>query len=238
MHKLTVLAVSALAAVASLLGPAPTAHASTSGFDVSRDAVAVTYAGCRGHAAAYSVPAGIHAGNDWVITVATYDPSGRLVDRRSISSVDGLPASGTVGVLLCDDAYPGTYRLESKLDYYNWLELHTYELDTDTFEVREPASTTGLRVNDTTAAYGQRLRFAVHSGKETPAGVVAHRGATVRLEKYVAGSWRVIGTKATDAYGNARFSVVWKHRKAVPVRAVTLPSGGLGASVSGQTVIY
>jgi hypothetical protein len=238
MHKLSVLAVTASVAVASLLGPASTAHASASGFDVSRDAVAVTYDGCRGYAVSYSVPAGIHAGNDWVLTVATHDPAGALLDRRSISSVDGIPANGTVDVLLCDDARPGTYRLESTLDYYNWLGFHTLDHDTDTFTAREPGSTTSLRVNDSTAAYGQRLRFTAHAGKETPAGVVAHRGATVRLEKYVAGSWRVVGTTTTDSYGNARFSTVWKHRKAVPVRAVTLPSGGLAGSTSGERTIY
>jgi hypothetical protein len=244
MKKLTTAVVTALVATAGLVATTSPASASSTGFDVSRGPDAVTYAGCREYAASYSVPANIHASYDWVLEVVTYAPSGAEVDRKSLTSVHSISdggsdaPSGNVGLLICSTDPHGTYRVDSKLDYYSSFGFHHYDRDTDTFEVRRPTSTTGLKVNDSTASYGQTLHFTVQSGKEGPSGVVTNAGATVRLEKYVGGTWRAIGTKTTDRYGKARFGVVWKHRRTVPTRAVTVAAAGYGQSVSGQRAIY
>ncbi|RJS46472.1 hypothetical protein [Nocardioides cavernaquae] len=244
MKKLTTAVVTALVATAGLVATTAPASASSTGFDVSRGADAVTYAGCHEHAAAYSVPANIDSNYEWVMEVVTYDPSGAEVDRKSLTAVNGplyvdnAPASGNVGILICSTGPKGSYRVESKLDYYNSLGFHYYDYDTDTFEVRSPTSRTGLKVNDATAAYGQTLHFTASSAKERPSGLVANAGAKVRLEKYVGGAWRVIATKSTDRYGKARFAVTWKHRATVKTRAVTVATSGYGKSASAQRAIY
>jgi hypothetical protein len=244
MKKLTTAVVAALVATAGLVGTTSPASASSTGFDVSRGPDAVTYAGCRDFAASYSVPSNIHSGNDWVLEVVTYDPSGAEVDRKSLTSVHGISEggsdapNGTVGLYICSAGAKGTYRVESTLDYYNWLGIHTYDHDTDTFEVRRPTSRTALKVDDATAAYGQTLHFTVASTQERPSGLVANAGAKVRLEKYVGGAWRVVATRTTDRYGKARFGVVWKHRSTVKTRAVTVAGSGYGQSASAQRAIY
>jgi hypothetical protein len=244
MKKLTTAVVTALVATAGLVATTAPASASSTGFDVSRGADAVTYSGCREYDAAYSVPANIDSSYEWVMEVVTYDPSGAEVDRKSLTAVDGplyvdnAPASGNIGILVCSTGPKGTYRIESKLDYYNSFGFHRYDYDTDTFEVRRPASRTGLKVNDASAAYGQTLHFTVGSSKERPSGLVANAGAKVRLEKYVDGAWRVIATKSTDRYGKARFGIVWKHRTTVKTRAVTVATPAHGQSASAQRAIY
>ncbi len=244
MKKLTTAVVTALVATAGLVGTPAPASASSTGFDVSRGPDAVTYGGCRDVAASYSVPDNIHANYDWVMEVLTYDPSGQVVDNKSLTSVHGIsdggsdPQRGTVGLLVCSTGATGTYRVESKLDYYNSLGIHFYDEDSDTFRVRRPASRTAVGVNDATAAYGQTLHFTVKSSKERPSGLVANAGAKVRLEKYVGGTWRVIGTRTTDSYGKARFGVVWKYRSTVKTRAVTVAGSGYTQSASAQRAIY
>lgn len=204
----------------------------------------VLYEGCHRHSFDYSVdPA--RAGADWVLRVWAKDPDpapheGHRSTEVVLSKEQGLDPTGTAtgenALFICSSEAPGLWELGAKLEFSD--DAHPEEqLARSSFTMRKPRTRTHLRVNDTSARYGQVLRFRVGSRLEAPSGYVANRSRYVILQKKVGPGWERILRKRTDANGVVLARVTWRHRKDVRVRAVTPWTQAYTASRSPELTI-
>lgn len=229
--QLTSLAVLLLLLVlpTSLLAAPAHAGAGETGFWVKRDAAVVLHDGCYFHQFSWSVPAEVDEKHDWTLAVTLRDRRGEVVQYVNRGPQHGRTGttSGGEGFLFCSGKQtPGTHTLEAELAWATCTLTCLVTTDhrdhaTDTFVVRKPVTRTGLRVNDTTAAHGQRLVFTARSRQECPSGFCAGAGRRVSLQRKTSSGWVTIATRTTGERGVVRFTPVWKHRRTVPVRAVT-----------------
>lgn len=198
----------------------------------------VIYDTCSYHSFSYAIPAEM-AAYDWSLEVRAYDPRGVEVTAAWLWKDEGDPASGTAsgadnGLQICSWEMPGTWRLEADLNFYGG-PYSDRRLPDSTFTMRYANTHTTLAVNDTTAAYKQRLKFTIRSRAEYPEGFFPNAYATVRLQKKTASGWVTLKSATTGSAGGARIYVYWKPRSKVKVRAVTV--GELPYSKSYSTPI-
>lgn len=214
-----------VALVATQSSP-PAAHAE--GTSQVQGIDSVLYEGCHRHPFEYSLDP-VKAEADWVLRVSVKDPDpehhdGHRATMSVLSKEEGLPSSGVAtgdnALFICDFETPGSWQLVARLEFSD--DAHPDELlPRSTFTMREPRSRTRLAVNDTTARYGQVLRFRIRSRVEGPSGYVPNRSRYVVLQKRTASGWERIRRRRTDENGVVRTRVTWRHSKAMQVRAIT-----------------
>jgi hypothetical protein len=232
---LTLVLCSALAVTALNWG-APPAHAATSSVS---GVSGVIYDTCSYHRFRYAIdPA--KAAYDWSLEVRAIDPRGVEVSSSWLWKDEGDPPSGTTsgddGLQICSSEIPGTWRLEAELNFYGGP--YTDEaLPTTSFTMRKARSRASLSVNDSSARYGQRLRFASRVTGEFPTGYFALSWETVRLQKRTASGWQTIARTTTNENGVARFAITWKERRRKAIRVVANPGTPYVGSVSRTLLI-
>lgn len=208
-----------LAAVPLTLVTSGTAHAYASPWVAVPHGV--LYAdGCTTVQFSYGVDASAY---DWTLDLDVHDPRG--VWSAGAYLFDGVdPSSGTTigddGFTICSWEPAGTYTVSGTAEYCDSGYHCTTQAVSTTFQMRLPASSVSLRVNDRSAFYGQRLRFTAKAYGEYPNGGFAAAYQQVAFQKRTAAGWVTFAQSTTDGYGAARATVRWRHRRALPVRAV------------------
>lgn len=199
----------------------------------------VLYQGCNYQSFKYDIPPE-KAAYDWSLLVTAYDPRGIESTSAWLWKDEGDPPSGTAsgenGLMICNFEPAGTYTLRAELNFYGG-PYNDETLPESSFTMRKPYTRTRLRVNDKTAAYGQRLKFRIVSKAEYPRGYFANEYANVILQRRTPAGWRKIGRYSTNENGVAVARVRWWHRTPVPVRALTPRTSSYKASRSAPTRI-
>ena len=172
------------------------------------------------------------------MTVIARDPRGVDTGLALVDS-DSHPNAGTTagtddGMFFCGFEMTGKYRVTAEVTYF---EDFTSEYFTDTFTLRRAGVRATLGVNDTTASYGQRLRFSTKVTGEFPRGYFALPYERVRIQKRTPSGWRTAASTMTDGKGVARFSLVWRHTSRVAVRVVATPDSPYATGVSRTITI-
>jgi hypothetical protein len=215
----------ALALAAALL-VAPPAHADLVGTTSAEDVVLKNR--CIQHPIDYSFAVG--AGTLlWQTTVRLVSPSGRTSEGIPISSDLASPTSGTVTVLVCGSAAPGTWTVRTT-GSYQVLPLVNIPISVadSTFQVRRTATRTKLAG---THLRGDRYRVVAAVKERRKGGFRPTESAEVTFQRKVGGSWRTIkGSRTLTTKGIA--ATVVTVARGTKVRAVTAHAGYLGGSTS------
>ena len=183
----------------------------------------VLYAGgCQDIQFSYGVDPSAHY---WNLDLDVHDPRGSYSSGSYLYD-DADPSSGTTigdnGFVICNWEPASTYTVSGTVEYCNSSYNCTTQTVSTTFQMRLPSSAVSLRVNDRSAFYGQRLRFTANAYGEYPNGGFAAAYPAVAFQKRTAAGWVTFAQTTTDAAGTARATVRWRHRRALPVRAVLL----------------
>jgi hypothetical protein len=230
-----------LSAAASLVGQVVNATPSLAATSSVTGIAGVIYDTCHDNKFQYSIDPE-KAAYDWSLEVRAFDPRGVEVTSSWLWKDEGDPSSGTAsgsdnGLQICSWERAGTWRLEAELNFYGGPYADEI-LASDTFTMRKARSKASLSVNDTTAQYNQRLRFATRVTGEYPKGYFPLQYKTVRLQKLTSAGWKTIARTSTNENGVARFSVVWKDRHRKAVRIAVAPGSPYSSTVSRTTRIY
>jgi hypothetical protein len=195
----------------------------------------VLYQGCHEHPYQYHINAD-QASYDWSLQVTAYDPRGIEATSSWIWKDEGDPPSGTAGgdnaLSICSGERPGRYTIRAELNFYGGPYTDQI-LPESSFTLRLPRTRTSLKVNDRSAALGQRLRFKIRSKTEFPTGYFGSEYERVVLERKAGARWLRMGRRyTTNSRGVAVAKVSWDSRRPVKVRAVTRRTEDHGKSTS------
>ena len=213
------------AALTAVLLSAPPAQAAVTGTTSSPDVVLKNK--CRTHEIDYTVL--VDPGTlVWKLKITVVSPSGRTSEGIDVSSSTDA-TTGTVGVLLCGSAEPGTYTVHSVGIYQivPLLDLPVTVADS-TFEVRRTPTRTALMDQH---LRGDHYRLIASVKDQRRHGFKPTDSAEVLFECKVNGVWKVIrGSRALTDDGRA--TAVISAPAGTKVRAVTDHAGYLGGSTS------
>jgi hypothetical protein len=214
-----------------------TAVAATSGsLTINPPQDTVLYTDCYEYPYSYAVTP---PSSEWTVEITLEDPFGAVESGDYLSDSD--PASGQESFFLCgggiDDT--GTYTIRAVMSWYDSQYNKTVEPPlVTTFTLDKPATRTTLAASTKRPSRGSKVVFKTRSTEQGRLGYSRLSYVKVRLEKYAGGKWRKVDVATSDGDGLTKFRYRWSTRDpAVKVRAVTLGTAKVAASISKQVTV-